>query len=87
MGGFGSGRYGARPTAEATASFVFNISSLRSLIKEGQRLTAIALFDEGKFPVSIRLDNSNWLNAFVELTHRTRDDIGKATVKLSIASR
>jgi hypothetical protein len=74
MGGFGSGRYGARPTAEATASFVFNISSLRSLIKEGQRLTAIAFFDEGKFPVSIRLDNSNWLNAFVELTHRTRDD-------------
>jgi hypothetical protein len=50
VGGFGSGRYGARPTAEATASFVFNISSLGGLIREGRRLNAIALFDEGKFP-------------------------------------
>jgi hypothetical protein len=74
VGGFGSGRCGGRPTAEATASFVFTISSLRPLIREGQCLSAVTLFDKGKFSVGIRLDVSNPLSAFVELTHKTRDD-------------
>ena len=74
MGGFGSGRYGGTVTAEATASYVFTISSLRPFLGKGQCLSAITLFDEGKFPVAIRLDTSNLLIAFVELTHKTRDD-------------
>jgi hypothetical protein len=61
-------------TAEATASFVFTISSLRPLIREGRCLSAITLFDKGMFSVGIRLDISNPLSAFVELTHKTRDD-------------
>ena len=74
MGGFGSGRYGGRVTAEATASYVFTISSLRTLLGKGQCLSAITLFDEGKFSVAIWLDTSNSLSAFVELNHKTRDD-------------
>ena len=73
-GGFGSGRYGGTVTAEATASYVFTISSLRPLIGQGQSLSAVTHFDESKFSVAMRLDASNSSSAFVELTHKTRDD-------------
>jgi hypothetical protein len=74
VGGFGSGRYGGTVTAEATASYVFTISSLRPLIGQGQSLSAVTHFDESKFSVAMRLDASNSSSAFVELTHKTRDD-------------
>jgi hypothetical protein len=74
VGGFGSGRYGGRATSEATASYVLNISSLRPFIVQERDLTCTTAFDESKFPVAIRLDTSNQLNAFVELVHLTRDD-------------
>jgi hypothetical protein len=74
VGGFGSGCYGRTVTAEATASYVFTISSLRPFLGKGQCLSAITLFDEGKFLVAIRLDTANLPNAFVELSHKTRDD-------------
>lgn len=71
MGGFGSGRQGGTVTAEGTASYVISVSMLTLA---GLGVTGVAHFDEGEFPVAIRADISDPSYAFVELTHRTRDE-------------
>jgi hypothetical protein len=73
MGGYASGRHGGTVTAENTASYVLNITSLRRAFQKGQCLTGSIHFDEGKFPVVITVDLTNEWNCFVELIHRTRD--------------
>jgi hypothetical protein len=73
MGGIGSGRYGGTATAEATASYVFTARALAAALREGPRLTGVIQFDEGNFPVEVRIDISDPRGAFVELAHLTRD--------------
>ena len=74
MGGFGSGRYGRMPTAEATASYVISISSFKTALRSRQRLTCRFAFDGGDFPVWITIDDLHGTHAFVELVHQIRDD-------------
>jgi hypothetical protein len=74
MGGFGSGRHGAPPTAEATASFVLTIKALTPLFRDGKCLTGSLGFDDGRFPVMVTVDLTDEWNCFVELIHQTRDD-------------
>jgi hypothetical protein len=74
MGGFGSGRSGGSVTAEATASYVLTISSVSPFIGKERCPTYTTVFDQGKFPVAMRLDSSNPSETFVELIHLTRDD-------------
>jgi hypothetical protein len=71
MGGFGSGRHGGTATAEGTASYVLTAGMLT---RAGQGVTGVAHFDEGEFWVAIRVDISDPSDAFVELTHQTRDE-------------
>jgi hypothetical protein len=66
MGGFGSGRHGGTPTAEGTASYVVTASMLT---RAGRGVTGVAHFDGGSFWVAIRVDISDPLDAFIELTH------------------
>ena len=73
MGGFGSGRHGAPPTAEATASFVLTIKALTPLFRGGKCLTGSLGFDDGRFPVMVTVDLTDEWNCFVELIHQTRD--------------
>ena len=74
MGGFGSGRYGGMPTAEATASYVIALSSFKTALRSGQRLVGRFAFDDGDFPVSIEIDCLNAAYGSVELVQQTRDD-------------
>ena len=74
MGGFGSGRSSGGATAEATASYILSISSLRPLIGKKPHFTCTTAFDQARFPIAIRLDTLNPSNAFVELVHLTRDE-------------
>lgn len=71
MGGFGSGRHGGTVTAEGTASYVLTASMLT---RGGRGATGVAHFDGGSFWVAIRVDISEPSDAFIELTHQTRDD-------------
>ena len=71
MGGFGSGRHGGTVTVEGTASYVPTTSMLT---RTGRGITGVAHFDEGSFWVAIRVDISDPSDAFIELTHQTRDD-------------
>ena len=71
MGGYGSGRHGGTVTSEGTASYVITVSMLT---RAGRGVTGMAYFDEGKFWVAIRVDISDLADAFVELTHKTRDE-------------
>jgi hypothetical protein len=73
VGGFGSGRHGAPPTAEATAAFVLAIKTLAPLFRQGQCLTGSLGFDDGRFPVMVTVDLTDAWNCFVELIHQTRD--------------
>jgi hypothetical protein len=70
MGGFGSGRQGGAVTAEGTTSYVI---AATMLTRAGQGVTGVAYFDEGSFWVAIRVDISDPSDAFIELTHQTRD--------------
>ncbi|MGC2414595.1 MAG: hypothetical protein WA459_18100 [Stellaceae bacterium] len=74
MGGFGLGRHGGTVTAEGTASYVLNISSLAPAFHKGQCLTGSLHFDEGRFPVVVTVDLTNERNCFVALRHLTRDE-------------
>jgi hypothetical protein len=75
LGGFGSGRYGGRVTAEGTASYILAASVLtRAQLQIGQRGTETYHFGEERFPVEIKLDTVDPSNPFLELTHQTRDE-------------
>lgn len=71
MGGFGSGRHGGTVPAEGTASYVLTASMLT---RGGRGATGVAHFDGGSFWVAIRVDISEPSDAFIELTHQTRDE-------------
>jgi hypothetical protein len=71
MGGFGSGRHGRTVTSEGTASYVIAASMV---IRAGRGVTGVARFDGGSFWVAIRVDISHPSDAFIELTHQTRDE-------------
>jgi hypothetical protein len=71
MGGFGSGRHGGTVTAEGTASYVIAASMLT---RAGRGVTGVAHFDGGSFRVAIRVEISHPSDAFIELTHQTRDE-------------
>jgi hypothetical protein len=69
-GRLGSGRHGGTVTAEGTASYVLTASMLT---RGGRGATGVAHFDEGSFWVAIGVDISDPADAFVELSHQTRD--------------
>jgi hypothetical protein len=73
MGGFGSGRYGAPPTAEATASYILDASILTTALRRGSRLSGTIQFGE-RFPVGVVIDVSDPEDPRLELVHATRDD-------------
>jgi hypothetical protein len=51
------------------------------VIRAGRGVTGVARFDEGRFWVAIRVDISHPSDAFIELTHQTRDECeGNRTV-------
>jgi hypothetical protein len=74
VGGFGSGRYGGTVTAEGTASYVLPVGTVTRILQMDQCLTGTIAFDEGRFPIGITINASDPVDAFIELTHRTRDD-------------
>jgi len=74
VGGFGSERHGDTVTAEGTASYVLNISSLAPALRKGGRLTGSIRIDEDRFPVVLIVDVTNEWSRFVELMHLTPDD-------------
>src|SRR5689334_6237500 len=82
MGGFGSGRHGGRPTAEATASYVLALSWFRTEMRRGPLWSGTIRFNPGNFPVGITIDTSDPADAFVMLAHPTRDgDAGNHIVR------
>jgi len=50
------------------------VIAVSMLIRAGQGVTGVARFDGGSFWVAMRVDISDPSDAFVELTHQTRDD-------------
>lgn len=77
MGGSGSGRYGGRPTSEATASFVLDIAWLR---RAGLRAGIVATISmnwtsswDGELAVELGIDTRNPGSAMIEARHITRD--------------
>ena len=73
MGGFGSGRHGAPPTAEGTGAFVLTFKMLAPHFRQGKCLTGSLGFDDGQFPVVVTVDLTDEWNCFVEFIHQTRD--------------
>jgi hypothetical protein len=73
MGGLGSGRHGATPTIESTASYVLDIKSLAGAFQTGQRVRGAIRFDGGRFPVVVTVDLTNEWNCFVELVDLTNE--------------
>ena len=74
MGGFGSGRYGAPPTSDATQSYVIAMASLtRSGIGPGLYGKAVIRFGEERFPVELTIDMRSEGPGFIEFAHETRD--------------
>src|ERR1051325_9594079 len=73
MGGFGSGRHGGEPTAEACDSYVVSITSLKPFLAKPGCLTRPADFD--KFPMFLRLDTSDPSRGFLEVSHASRDPL------------
>jgi hypothetical protein len=82
MGGYNSGRYGGRPTSEATNSFVLNIAALKraKVLRRGILCLLTFTFDDFRreLPVSIRLDLRDDSNCYAELTHATRSTSAEA---------
>jgi hypothetical protein len=77
MGGYRSGRYGGRPTDEATGSFIIDIAALRrSGLKAGPvralRYAWTSSYD-GEFAVDMLIDTRNPEDAWIEFWHATRD--------------
>jgi len=69
MGGFGSGRYGASPTAEATASYILDASILTTALRRGPRLSGTIQFGE-RFPVGGAIDVADPEGPFVKCRRR-----------------
>lgn len=73
MGGYGSGRSGACPTSEATASFVLSMRLLtRGGLGPGTLGTVRVSFGEQEFPVRLIVDMRTPRASYVEFSHETR---------------
>jgi hypothetical protein len=73
MGGFGSGRYGGRPTAEATQSYVISMARLtRAGIGPGLFGKATIPYGEEQFLVELTIDTRGGAG-FIDFAHETRD--------------
>jgi hypothetical protein len=76
MGGYGSGRTGGRPTAEACDSYVFNASWFnRGRLKSGSHGIAPLRYSDG-FEVSIVIDTRDQHYGFLTLSHARRNGDG-----------
>src|SRR5690348_856700 len=74
MGGMGSGRYGGRPTAEATQSYVLTMASLtRAGIGPGLWGKVSYPFGGGEVPVELTIDTRGESPGFIDFAHETRD--------------
>lgn len=74
MGGLNSGRYGGRPTAEATQSFVLEMRSLtRAGIRPGILGKTIFHFGEERLPVELTIDTMREGPGWIDFAHETRD--------------
>jgi hypothetical protein len=73
MGGYGSGRHGARPTIESTASYILDIKTLAPAFRRGSCLQGSIRFGDGAFVVDVTVDLRNEWNCVIELTHRSRN--------------
>jgi hypothetical protein len=75
MGGYGSGRYGGRPTSEACASLVLQTKTfLRAGLRFGVKGTATITFecDGDPFPVAVTIDTTNRHFPFLQFCHQRR---------------
>jgi hypothetical protein len=70
MGGHNSGRWGGRPTIEATASYVVSAKFLRR-VASGCRGTSVMTWADG-FRVSLSINTVQPTAAFLELRHAQR---------------
>ena len=81
MGGYGSGRYGGRPTAEGTASFVLDIARLRQAgLKLGTAGEISMTFEsswDGKLSVELGIDARQLDAPRIKIRHATRDSEGQ----------
>lgn len=76
MGGYGSGRYGGRPTSEACASFVLTTTLFaRPGLRAGVKATFALTFStsDERLPLTITLDTTGTTYRFLELSHAGRD--------------
>ena len=75
MGGYGSGRYGGRPTSEACASLVLSTTTfLRAGLRAAMKATASITFTAGgeRFPVAMVIDTTDKQFPFIEFDHESR---------------
>jgi hypothetical protein len=85
MGGFGSGRYGAAPTSEATQSFVLEMAALtRASIGPGLHGKAFIHYGEERFPVELMTDTRTEGPGFIDFAHETRDTSDPAPIRYRI---
>jgi hypothetical protein len=74
MGGYNSGRYGGRPTIEATGSYILSTSWLRRLtMKTGMHARAQCAFSDG-FSLGVTFDLRDSNRPFLELSHEPYND-------------
>ena len=73
MGGYGSGRYGARPTSEATGSFVLDMHAFtQARIRPGLLGKAKLQFGEEEFAVELEIDTRGPGDGHIRFEHETR---------------
>jgi hypothetical protein len=73
MGGYGSGRFGARPTSEATQSFVLDMRALtRAGVRPGLHGKARIHFGEDDFPVDLEIGTRGPGDGHIRIAHETR---------------
>jgi hypothetical protein len=72
MGGYGSGRWGGHPTAEATNSYVLSMKSFRGLHSGLCGSTTFSYADD--FEVRIGIDTRTNHPGCIRLAHWSRDD-------------
>jgi hypothetical protein len=70
------GRYGRRPTAEATRSFVLDAKLLKR-VRAGLFVTVNAMLGEEEFPIELTIDTRGPCAGFLELAHDSRSTHGE----------
>jgi hypothetical protein len=76
MGGYRSGRYGGRPTAEACASYVLTADAMAGgNMRDGMAGEGTMTWSDG-FAVKVAVDTRNPACRFLELEHERHTDAG-----------